>query len=101
MRDALGHVGLAREAAALFDLPWAPPSPDAASRVAKGTISDYASVVVEDTERCPHYGAAVVVDLTVGPSPEPPKISVAQTICSSSLVVSSCNRCSAAAASFQ
>jgi phenylalanyl-tRNA synthetase beta chain len=68
--DALGHVGLAREAAALFDLPFSPPAPEAPARAIQGAIGSYVSVEVEDTERCPHYGAAVVVDVTVGPSPD-------------------------------
>ena len=32
-------------------------------------IDKLATVVVEDTERCPHYGVAAVVDVRVGPSP--------------------------------
>lgn len=67
--DCLGHVGLAREAAAIFDLPFGTPTPDAPPRVAPGTLTNLASVTIEDTERCPHYGAALVVDVNVGPSP--------------------------------
>ncbi len=67
--DALGHIGLAREAAALYGLPWAAPSPEAPGRVAQGTIGDLARVVVDDFERCPHYGAAAVVDVTIAKSP--------------------------------
>ncbi|MCA9621192.1 MAG: phenylalanine--tRNA ligase subunit beta, partial [Myxococcales bacterium] len=68
--DALGHVGIAREIAALFELPFEAPEADAPSRVADGlTIDGLASVAIEDTERCPHYGAAAVVGVTVGPSP--------------------------------
>jgi phenylalanyl-tRNA synthetase beta chain len=67
--DGLGHLGLAREAAALYGLPWGPPEPDAPSRAIQGKVESYAKVVLEDPERCPHYGAAVVVDVTVGPSP--------------------------------
>jgi phenylalanyl-tRNA synthetase beta chain len=67
--DALGHVGLARDAAAILGRPFAPPSPDAPSRVASGSIEAHVSVVVEDTDRCPHYGAAMAVDVSIGPSP--------------------------------
>ncbi|MBM4357761.1 MAG: phenylalanine--tRNA ligase subunit beta [Deltaproteobacteria bacterium] len=68
--DALGHVGLAREVAALFGLPFTVPPSDAPARVADGPAIDaLASVVVEDTERCPHYGAAVLTEVKVGPSP--------------------------------
>lgn len=67
--DALGHIGLAREAAVLFGLRFDPPEPDAPKRVAQGKIADHASVKVEDTERCPHYGASMVTGVEVGPSP--------------------------------
>ncbi len=67
--DALGHVGLARDAAALLGRAFDVPQPGSPSRDARGNNSELASVIIEDTERCPHYGAAMVVDLTVGPSP--------------------------------
>lgn len=67
--DALGHIGLARDAAALFGLPFAPPRPESPLRVASGAIDTLVSVEVHDFERCPHYGALVVDDVTVGPSP--------------------------------
>lgn len=67
--DCLGHVGLAREVAAIYDLPFGTPTPDAPPRVAKGSLTTQASITIEDTERCPHYGAALVVDVKVGPSP--------------------------------
>ena len=69
--DALGHVGLARELGAIFGLPFVWPEPGAPPRVASGqSIAELCSVGIEDTERCPHYGAAVVLDVTVGPSPD-------------------------------
>jgi phenylalanyl-tRNA synthetase beta chain len=68
--DVLGHVGLARDLAALYELPFAFPPPDAPRRVAQGQIDAAATVTVEDFERCPHYGAAAVVDVKVGPSPD-------------------------------
>ena len=68
--DALGHVGLARELAALYGLPFGFPAPEAPMRVAPGKIETIATVTVEDFERCPHYGAAAVVDVKVGPSPD-------------------------------
>jgi phenylalanyl-tRNA synthetase beta chain len=67
--DALGHIGLAREAAALLNTPFAPPSPDAPARVNQSAIDKHVRISIEDTERCPHYGAAMVVDVKVGPSP--------------------------------
>jgi phenylalanyl-tRNA synthetase beta chain len=67
--DCLGHVGIAREVAALYDLPFGTPSPDAPPRVAEGSLTTQATITIEDTERCPHYGATLVVDVKVGPSP--------------------------------
>ncbi len=67
--DALGHVGIAREVAALYQLPFVFPEPQAPPRVIQGKVDAYAKVTVEDFERCPHYGAAVVVDVKVAPSP--------------------------------
>jgi phenylalanyl-tRNA synthetase beta chain len=67
--DALGHIGLARDLAVLFDVPFDPPAPDAPARIAEGSLQKLVGVDIEDTERCPHYGAAAVVDVKVGPSP--------------------------------
>ncbi|MFT3776564.1 MAG: phenylalanine--tRNA ligase subunit beta [Minicystis sp.] len=67
--DALGHVGLARDAAALLGRAFAPPRADAPTKVADGEIGRLLRVTIEDTDRCPHYGAAMVVDVTIGPSP--------------------------------
>ncbi len=68
--DGLGHIGLAREAAALYGIPWAPPQPSAPVRAAGGSPVDrMVKVTVEDAERCPHYGAVAVIDVTIAPSP--------------------------------
>ncbi|MRG93596.1 phenylalanine--tRNA ligase subunit beta [Polyangium spumosum] len=68
--DALGHIGLAREIAALFNLPWKRPTPRAPARFAEGeAVSRHVSVRIDDTERCPRYGAGLVLDVTIGPSP--------------------------------
>ena len=67
--DCLGHVGLAREASALLGRAFAAPAPEAPKRVTHDAIGKHVTVTIEDTERCPHYGAAMVVDVTVGPSP--------------------------------
>ena len=67
--DALGHVGLARDLAALFDLPISLPSAGSPPLAEGVDINALASVVIEDTERCPRYGAALIVDVSVGPSP--------------------------------
>jgi phenylalanyl-tRNA synthetase beta chain len=68
--DGLGHIGLAREAAALFQLSFNPAPIDPPKRVRAGDqLSRYASVTIEDGERCPHFGATVLLDAKVGPSP--------------------------------
>lgn len=70
--DGLGHIGLAREVAALYGLPFvppAPPAPPAASTAAGAVTKDLVTIVVEDAERCPHYGAAAVVDVAIAASP--------------------------------
>jgi phenylalanyl-tRNA synthetase beta chain len=68
--DALGHHGLARDLAALYALRFEEPSADSPARVARDIqIGQLVSVEIRDTERCPHYGAAVLVDVVVGPSP--------------------------------
>jgi phenylalanyl-tRNA synthetase beta chain len=85
--DALGHIGLARDAAALLGRAFQPPRADAPTRVADGDIGKLVTVTIEDTvtmgpqaapnpgpaepgtARCPHYGAAMVVEVSIGPSP--------------------------------
>ena len=67
--DALGHVGVARDVAALFHLAAVVPQSKAPERTAAESIDDLVTVVNEDTDRCPHYGAAAVVDVDIGPSP--------------------------------
>jgi phenylalanyl-tRNA synthetase beta chain len=68
--DALGHWGLAREAAALFDVPFALPAAEGEpARQGRHELAKYVAVSIEDAERCPHYGAAVIDDVNVAPSP--------------------------------
>lgn len=67
--DALGHVGVARELAALYDLPLVLPPAGPITRHASEELSACVSVENEDTERCPHYGAGVVLSVSVARSP--------------------------------
>jgi phenylalanyl-tRNA synthetase beta chain len=70
--DALGHVGLAREAAALFGVPFASPvAGPLASALHGKSVADFVTVTIEDGEACPHFGAAVVTGVSIGPSPLP------------------------------
>lgn len=67
--DGLGHLGLAREAAALFGVPFAPPAPEPPALTRDEDLKGHVAVSIEDAERCPHYGAAVLVGAKVAPSP--------------------------------
>ncbi len=68
--DALGHLGLAREAAALFALPFTEPTTlQSLERESLSDVESHLTVSIEDSARCPHYGAAILLDVTVGPSP--------------------------------
>ncbi|MCA9631224.1 MAG: phenylalanine--tRNA ligase subunit beta [Myxococcales bacterium] len=67
--DALGHVGIAREVAALYDLEWKLPSAETAGRTANQDLSTLIRIDNHDTERCPHYGARVVQGVEIAPSP--------------------------------
>jgi phenylalanyl-tRNA synthetase beta chain len=67
--DGLGHLGLAREAAALFGVPFAPPAPEPPATMRKEELAKYVDVAIEDGERCPHYGGAVLLGAKIAPSP--------------------------------
>ncbi|MEY4581602.1 MAG: hypothetical protein RL701_6305, partial [Pseudomonadota bacterium] len=69
--DALGHIGIARDVAALYGLEWAPqPSMTSASEQPSAqTTAELVQVEIADLERCPAYGAAAVTDVTIAPSP--------------------------------
>ena len=65
--DCLGHLGVAREAAALFGLPLALPA--ASPRESAEGVAELASVSVECPDLCPRYTARVLRGVRVGPSP--------------------------------
>lgn len=67
--DALGHIGLAREAAALFEVAFTVPAPKDPERTLDDDLANRARVTIEAGERCPHYGAAVLIGARVAPSP--------------------------------
>lgn len=67
--DGLGHIGLARELAALFEIAFEWPDTGKVAKTADVDAKDLALVTVEDAERCPHYGGAGAIDVTIGPSP--------------------------------
>ena len=73
--DGLGHIGLAREAAALYGLAWTPPGtvPQGGGPPSRAPVSDrirqLAHVRIDDPERCPEFQVAAVTGVTVAPSP--------------------------------
>ncbi len=71
--DCLSVVGLAREVATAYDVPLRLPSSDRGAAVALATTpigdADGLTVVVEDSELCPRYAAAVA-DVTAAATPE-------------------------------
>lgn len=66
--DCLGHIGIAREAAVLYDLPLSLPSVSIQS--SKQTVHEVLRVENRFTEACPRYTARVIRGVKVGPSPE-------------------------------
>jgi phenylalanyl-tRNA synthetase beta chain len=67
--DALGHVGIARELAALYQLEFRYPEPGQRDASAGVGIESLIEVQNLDLDRCPHYGAAAALDVNVGESP--------------------------------
>ncbi len=69
--DCFGHIGLARELAALVGVGFAWPDTgiEKIARHANVDAKELALVTVEDAERCSHYGAAGATEVTIGPSP--------------------------------
>ena len=66
--DALSHVGIAREVAALFGAPWRLPAPDAVREIPLPTGRGV-DVQIRDAAACPRYNARIITGLAVGPSP--------------------------------
>jgi phenylalanyl-tRNA synthetase beta chain len=72
--DCLGHIGIAREAAVLCELPLKVVEPeisaggDSAGRIADD-LRSYTSVAIECPDLCPRYTARVIRGIKVKPSP--------------------------------
>ncbi len=65
--DCLSMIGLAREAAATFQRPFAVKEP--VVKGCGGDIADYVSVQVDEPELCPRYTAKIVKNIKIEPSP--------------------------------
>lgn len=66
--DCLSILGLAREAAATFNVPFNEPHP--VMPKGEGNINDHLSVKISDTEHCMRYTAAMIKNVRVKPSPK-------------------------------
>jgi len=60
---------LARELAALLGLSFTPPAAGTPARTASESLGALIEVENRDTERCPHYAAGAVLNVTIAPSP--------------------------------
>ena len=65
--DCLCVLGLAREAAATYRVPFDPPAPRV--KGSGGDINDYLKVSVENPQLCLRYAAAAVRNVRIAPSP--------------------------------
>ena len=67
--DCFSILGMAREAAATFDLPFYPPEVKVECKCPEKT-EDYISVSIEDPDLCKRYIARVVKNVKIAPSPK-------------------------------
>src|SRR3954464_3410745 len=67
--DAMNHYGVAREAAAIYDLPLKQASGVGRSASAKSS-PDAFPVIVEEPQLCPRFSARVIRGTSIKPSPE-------------------------------
>lgn len=67
--DALGHLGVARDVAAVLGIPFQPPAVVAAPPPRASGDGARANVEVRDGARCPRYDGQVIEGVRVGPSP--------------------------------
>jgi phenylalanyl-tRNA synthetase beta chain len=67
--DALGHLGIARDMAALLSLPLRLPEVPRETTANTSHPNGFA-IDIHDAERCSRYAACIVEGLTVGPSPQ-------------------------------
>lgn len=65
--DALSMMGVAYEVAAILDLELNLPEP--VVQTTEQQANDVVRVSVENTDHCPYYGAYVLQDITIKPSP--------------------------------
>ncbi len=67
--DCFSIIGMAREAAVTFDLPFYPPEVKVEEKSSEKT-EDYISVEIQDPDLCKRYIARVVKNVKIAPSPK-------------------------------
>jgi phenylalanyl-tRNA synthetase beta chain len=65
--DALSHLGIARELSAIFNIPLHREA--LGDDAGEGNVADEIDIEIKNPELCPRYGARVVKNIKVGPSP--------------------------------
>ncbi|NLY74918.1 MAG: phenylalanine--tRNA ligase subunit beta [Firmicutes bacterium] len=65
--DCMGMINVAREIAAILDLPCKLPEP--ILKEEGPSITDLAAIQIDDPDLCPRYAARAAIDLKIGPSP--------------------------------
>lgn len=65
--DALSHIGVARDLAAIFDREFK--YPEVTFKEVKKKSEEFASIEIADPENCPRYVGKVVTDITIKESP--------------------------------
>jgi phenylalanyl-tRNA synthetase beta chain len=71
--DAMNHYGVAREAAAIYDLPLKPITPRwpaAAKAATSGSAGAVFPITVEEPSLCPRFSARVIRNTRIKPSSE-------------------------------
>jgi phenylalanyl-tRNA synthetase beta chain len=68
--DAMNHYGVAREAAAIYDLPLKPLSAISLQPSAKTAKSAPSPIIVEEPQLCPRFSARLIRATTIKASPE-------------------------------
>jgi phenylalanyl-tRNA synthetase beta chain len=67
--DALGHLGLAREIATLFNIQLELPQNPLVQKTVLGSVSSMIDITIDDEQKCPTYFAGAVTGVTIQPSP--------------------------------
>lgn len=68
--DALGHIGVARDLAAVLGVDWQPSAVVGGPRAPTAELEGLIRIDNRAPDACPRYGAALVRNVQVAPSPE-------------------------------